>query len=538
MVKPNQTSYNTRPARRAFGHGDLSRGFIEMNREVLLSEGAKIYTPPRTDYLVIGVCLDPELYDALLEWLPAHTFHWSTRFYVSRGTIYSDQMPVGKITGSRAGTTRYGKKITFHFTGKFFRKPSGVPGDDGGAGRDEALALDLVEQFAKFLVKKEVLPSGWLKFRTIDRWDVCQELVFERNVKPSHFKSKLTLPYGLHFSAMNESLTGQSLYASTSAQPLAKRGDFPLLAFYQNADKPDRIRVEVRMPKVRNVDPEKSFGQEHAARYVAGVLDALSPCPVEMLKRWEDPLKPHPQGEKITVKPITFKQVAPEEYARVPYGGHPAKTLRRMMRQGLTVISRATTAFVTASLLSGCEFDDKYLDNYAESETFHEMCRQAQAGPGMVRHATDDGELSYDLIGAPLPGSEARPLDSGYPVEALRNKVPLNIDEVEEVMLALETYRLRCLPDTEPFWETRRAELASLNLPPDVRLMDPAHEMEILRNVYDSEGWMQRYLDPTSHEPLNCDRRWTACATDKEIQYWNPEHRTPGKGKPDLKIER
>jgi hypothetical protein len=368
-------------------------------------------------------------------------------------------------------------------------------------------------------------------------------LEFDKEVTPDNFRQWLTLPLGMFWGEYRESKTGQTVYGSTSSKPLANRGDFPLLAMYQKAENPNRMRFEVRIPKVRNVDPDASFGQHNAAEYIAQLLNALSPIPVQMEHRWaeRDPLtRRHPQDGNLLVTPLTFNPGTPEEYQRLPYGGHPTKTLRRMMRQGLTVISRATTAFVTASLLSGCE----YGPDEQPGEVFQELVEQAQAGPGVVRPPVDDAPLSYDLIGAPLPGSEARPFDGGYPIEALRNAVPINLDELQEVQMALEIYRARCLPDTQPFWETHRSEIASLQLPPDIRLMNVDYEHEILRNVYDSDQWMARYLEPTAHEPLNlaCDANrgqgWLACATEREIAFWSPKSRKAGEPEPDISVSR
>lgn len=521
---------------KAFSHGYLEPGFVDINRTAIseiLDQENPVFLPPRTDYLVLGICMNDDLYEKFLTKINGMDWHLSTRLYISRGTIYCDGAPAGRVAGSRAPSTTWGKKCVFHFTGSWFRHPARRDGEKGGSGLGESEALDFIEQLAKhFALRVDGFNGDWVNFRTIDRWDVVMEL----NLKDGHRKSAwapdvvrkmeaLTLPFGQRFGDFRDSETGQTLYASTSSNPTKTRGDLPLTCIYQEAGTPDRLRVEVRVPKVRNVNERKSFGQNHAAEYVAKVLNAYSPVPVRAAA--ECGQQSIFDGSLESPR-LDFKKVKPEEYRRRPYGGHPSKTLRRLARQGMTILRRSTTAFITASLLSSPAMAGDALN------------KDLDVGRGYHRLPDVDAPVQSEVHGDIRP-DEARPFDHGFAIDDICDHRPLNLDELEELQIALELYRRRFLPDTKPFWVNRWGELQQAVVPPDPRVTEDESEwvvveesqldgktQQVVRRVVEAEEeWIQRYLDPTTHEPLNTSERWLITADEDLLTFWPPESEKP-----------
>ncbi|MAR57318.1 MAG: hypothetical protein CMM93_09120 [Rickettsiales bacterium] len=551
-IQPQPIIAKTRPARAALKR--QTKDFnLDGNRELMriwlnaLSDPKRaILVPPSTDWLTMGACFDPQYYEDVLTWLSARTFWFSDRIYIERGNIYVDGQKCGRVGGSRAGATRYGKKLEFAFTGKWFRTHDAPT--KKGAGMNESEAFDLMTQFLKHLaVSENLVPRDFVKFHTIDRWDVVMELALDPEQCARHadkawaperlrdMKDEILPPHGMAYRNFHDSETGQSVYLGVSKQPLKHRGDYPHLNIYQDAGE-NTMRVELRIPKVRNVDPDKSFGQESAAAFAASVLGAFSP--VELVVEPEDLAElPRYQRDDLQLSPrLDFGKVKPEEYARKPYGGAAPKQLRQRFRQGMTVLRRAAAAFTTASVLSSAAM---------AGDAF---CHEIQAGPGIVRDVRCAAPTSFDVAGAPLKPEERAPFDHGISIKELTEFRAVNLDELYALQLSIELFRRRFLPASDPFWVACRGDMDRNVIPPDPAAPDTTDrtyepvpgsaldhhtQFEVRRVVESDEDWIKRYLEPTIHEPLATRERWLVKADREELAYY-----PPGAEEPIAKIKR
>ena len=457
----------------------------KINRE-WTNDNFELIESPRTDYLVLGLFADEDTHAHICTWLAAHSFYESSHMYIERGNIHVHGKCVGKIGNSRSNVSRYGKKIACHFRGEWFRSVE----EGEGAGLLEADALRLLRLFSNHLVKQGVAPSGWLRFISIDRWDCTLEVKTDRSIYD--IIEKITLPPAWAGREGSWGEGGDTVYIGTTKSPKSTRGSNPHLCVYRKLERPDRVRFEMRIPKIRNVDPKNSFGQEAAAQLVANVLDSFSPRQLRVVE----------QREKYGVHALDFGvEAIPQEFYQRPYSGHAPKTLRRMARQGLTVLTRSLRSSVTASLIATAgvfapvSMTDAYenlpsataRDRITPSELSYDFApREALVElqteePCEVFTAPSEWVAPFSYTSSPrlqveapapqlpdhpdcldperwcdetqLTPADFAPYAYGATIQELSDDIALNLDELYELHAALWDYQKIKHPDAKPYWE-------------------------------------------------------------------------------------
>lgn len=516
-------------ARRAWSGDGVSETFRDTNLAHLstyVNSENPVKVAPTTDALVLGICMSPDIYETMTDWIKGHTFEMSKRVIVTRGNIMVDGRQAGKIVGSRANMTRYGKQLNFNFMGTWFRDTR----DGDGCGLNEAHAFDLMHHICKFMVAKRLVEPGFVRFHTIARWDVVLELWLKRSglIRPVQLARGIQLPYGVKWNVIDSNFQkgeGETIYASSTSNAKKTRSSHPHICMYQKADALDSIRIELRVPNLRNVDPENSFGQASAAHYISQMLNCFSPYPLRVAEANDEQ---HRKRDSMTVKALNFSGAPPEDWVRRPYSGHPGTTTRRMARTGMTLFTRSVQALLVANLLTSSA------TAYAANASVNPLREELDVLH--ARQPTEEGWTQYDVVEGELLPHEARPGDHGYTLEQIADHVRLNLDELYHMSQLAEWYRQRYHPDSKPFWVAKREQIKTLRLPPDLRLLDKP-TLDLVRETVESEEhYLQRYLDPTCHEPLQQDRSWTVSRTEKELLFWAPD-RDHEVNKPDLKME-
>jgi len=504
------------------------QAFAWHNRE-LAKANFEIAEAPKTDYLVLGLFCEPEVQEAIMDWLPAHNFVERSSLYLDRKTIYAHGQGVGRIMGGQTRESRYGKKLVVHFTGKWFRDPE----TGRGAGMDERQAVKFIRLWANFLVKKGIAPANWLKFISIDRWDCCLELKTDLSVWDA--AERITLPDRWNVRQGEWSETGHTVYAGRSKSPKANRGKYSHMAIYREFDRPDRLRVEVRVVKVRHCNPDDSYGQDEAAQLACRLLDCFSPEPLRVGQ------------EHGCVKPLDFQMEAvPEEIQRVPHSGHAPKTLRRMTRCGMTMLVRSLRSQLVSTILASPSIMSTI-----------DIGAYGLRDPDARDYLTDGQRLSYDYSPDEFDDvgpEQLAPFDHGATLREISQAVALNLDEVYETIAVLYDYVKIKFPDALPYHEERRNHIANTAITQpsrDRRCADPAEDfasellcvpcsstvrrpagewaqckvppLHLFQGVIEAEEhYIQRYLRPYDHEPLRSTKRWQAMSSGHTLTFFRP----------------
>lgn len=486
--------------------------FAECNRAYADGHVKKFLIPPLNDYLQLGVYCAPEHYEAIREWTNGHKFHLSKRFYMDRGSIFADGKKVGWLSGGKGTKSRYGRSINFDFTGDFFR-----PSEFGGATLTEAHAWEFIDLFARAMVKLGVVPAGWWRFTSIGRWDCSFEIETDKRI--GDIMDAVTLPGDYKVGEYVWSRDGESIYFGTTRKPKSNRATHIHGIIYQYAKHPKRVRVEIRVPKVRNVNPDVSVGQAAAAQTIAELLDCFSPFPIRVVN----------EREAFGVTQLDFGEVRPEEYQRMPWAGHPGKTVRQLCRQGLTCIVRGARALVGSSILA----------TPGVMETL-----DIPIGSHDRWHIENKENLSYDIDDPEaVPVKDLKPYDYGASVFEIADHTPLNLNEIYEAQIALEDLRRRFHIGSDPFWvareklsrfrhkKTKEPIPASADVPlEDIEEWGPLTveypSAEQIASIVKSDSeWLRRYLLPYDHEPLRTNARWSAHVDPYGIDFYAPKQK-------------
>lgn len=420
------------------------------------------------------------LSDVELEWDST-----AGRLRVASGQIYLDGRAIGHLRRSRAPMTRYGRKLTLHLTGTAWRT-----GEQGGASLDPGLVYPIYRAIWERIASAAALDELRVRYTSIDRIDYAVELEVDRGVTPLDWLD-LMLPRDHAWSQIvttKKALrgvddTGTTVYASRSKSPLKYRGQYPLLRVYQVT--PGTIRVELEIPNVRSTDPARSVGRADAAAMAADLLSACTPWDIPVV----DPV------EALSVQGVRVLDLerasALEVLERRPFSGAPAKTLRRLTRQGVTLIKRA----LGATMLSGV------------------LAAEAWAAA--------PGELPPELEGADLAVAPLGQRDRGYTASEIGDQVPLDIEDIEEVIALLRHYQavykprhksLGGTPVEPPACEEHEGAAMGSRLYHQTKCPKqyatcvgaPALYVERPRPAADYDHtWLPRYLQPVRHEPLS-----------------------------------
>jgi len=442
---------------------------------------------PALDYMVLGVCLDPLEHKAISEIMADVDLEWTSetlgRLRLASGKLFLDGRAIGHVRRSRASMTRYGRKLMLHLTGVAWRTL-----EQDGARLNPSLVYPLHRAVWDRLAQAAGLDELHVRYTTIDRVDYAVELDVAPGVTPLAWLD-LVLPAGYAWRTIVTTPgalkgiedTGTTLYASRSKKALANRGDYPLLRVYQ-VD-PGRIRVELEIPKIRTTTDSKSLGRRPAAELAAQLLSGCLP--------WDVPVVDHLQPGEVGVRVLDLDTVsALEVLQRRPFGGHPPKTLRRLTRQGVTLIQRAVGATLLASALA---------------------TESLAAAPGSP---------APELDGADLRVSYLEETDRGYTAAEVHDQAPLEEQDIDQVIALLTHYREVYIPRHKSLGGTPvevpecaehegRAQGSKLYVSgkcdKSYRTCVGGAPIEARqpREAGYSWEWLPRYLEPERHEPLS-----------------------------------
>lgn len=220
-----------------------------------------------------------------------------------------------------------------------------------------------LEQWRAELEASAVARVSWddltewpIKLTVIERVDWSCEARIAPGVRPRDLEDVL-LPHGYGWAEGRTSRDGQTIYASRSKHPLARRGEMPLITAYREVERPDVLRVEVRVPRVTYHDPRRAYGVQRAADLARDLIAAVVPWPVRVEQSGRvsgDPLDLAVPALHLGDLPcVEVDQDQPAVSVR-PFTGHPTKTRRRLLRQGLTLLTRYATVALLASSPLGC----------------------------------------------------------------------------------------------------------------------------------------------------------------------------------------
>lgn len=373
--------------------------------------GAPITAGVELDYLALGICFDPALYDRVKAMMARSEVHLG-RLWLSRGKLYFDGKTVGRVMASRAPTTKYGRKLVFHFAGSWFR-----------AGLGASDALELVRRSELTFAESGLLGDdlrdslSWINFTSIDRVDYVLECL-AGEATPETLSGR-GLAHGWALSEVHSSATGTSIYGGPSLVPSASRGSQPLVNVYAWTD-PQRpelgptIRTEVRIPNVRTTSGKGSI--LGAALLARDQIEAVTGYKVEVIEPGESA-----KGLGLPLEVIDFdKKWLPDHVFNVPYSGHSTATLRRLARQGMTIIERTCSSAVLAALIP-----------------------QESGFAGAPVQTMDGAELPE---AARIRAGELEPEGHAVP---LALQAPLTLEELEHLEQTLLEYRRTYYPGSD-----------------------------------------------------------------------------------------
>lgn len=217
---------------------------------------------------------------------------------------------------------------------------------------------DVNEQlFGKYgRVHWDQLTEWPVRCTVITRADCCVEINIDPKIDVLDFRHFL-LPDGWDWRATQTSCDGETLYASTTKNPLRYRDKYPVLAVYRKQDRPDKLRCEVRIPNITYHRPEKEFGIIAAAEMMAEVFNTFLPWDVDV------DLKGNRYGDaKNLGVPLVDLGTIPcvrntktDELPARQYTGHNSKRRKQLLRQGITCLKRSLAATIYAEVLNRYE---------------------------------------------------------------------------------------------------------------------------------------------------------------------------------------
>lgn len=358
------------------------------------------------DYLTIGRCwADKDTRDGLLDFARDRETVMG-RYRIKSGNIWCDSLKIGRIIASTAGQSRYGWKIKIEFTGSFFRRPE--RGGAGLTVRDavwitrgfearafippeleqaaarldaarrwagteqtaasEALYVEAARDFEQQRAAHEAVPAKPCSYTTIDRLDYCIEVELPDTTMIAHRWRTMpddSLPGRYQARGMIDE-EGVTVYCGTTQKPLKHRGERPLMRVYQYAaptyasapstpsaaERRDeeqaqarRLRIEIECPRVINVNPARTMGEDRAAQLAGELLGGalgLGALPVVLQGTPTDDL----HGLAVPALDLGA-DLEGISVPGTPYVGHAHHELRRLVRCGLGNVENVLKTQIT-----------------------------------------------------------------------------------------------------------------------------------------------------------------------------------------------
>lgn len=251
---------------------------------------------------------------------------------------------------------------------------------------------------------------------TVDRLDLALELAVSPGTRPQDLRG-VTLPHQVGWRSQIASEDGRTEYAGRRRNPLAARGEAPMLTVYTKTDRPGVLRAEVRLPRVTYHNGKKALGVLGSAEWARDIFDALVPWDVGLNM---DGSRSGPERLAVPVLDLGELECVELESGDLPvrpYSGHEAKTARRLLRQGLTLVKRYAAIYILASALAHGPARAELVDTEEHTE------QQPRTGTPheIAAHTLIDLEDLYETItGLESYRRHFHPESEGYQVWAAR----------------------------------------------------------------------------------------------------------------------
>lgn len=321
---------------------------------------------------------------------------WSIgRFRIEKRHIFCDGLKVGEIKGGTGGESTHGWKLKWHFTGSWFREGltveqaqwlvlaaeirMGMPEAEDAAYRAmahtarmaymapesqdaqtaKAKAETAFDEIRVICANKE-RPKR--RFTTIDRLDYAIELELPPGVhqapKYAGTEEQFTahkMGKGWKARTVVDSEDGTTVYVGRRQHPLKDRGEAPLLRIYQykapvyKGSKPSsddarqrrmdelakarRIRFEIEIPNVINVNSKRTLGPNAAAQLAAQILAGA------LGRRRALPIRLGEEDTRVLSVPVVEleQRAIPQTLKGKPFISHATAELRRLIRGGFGI---------------------------------------------------------------------------------------------------------------------------------------------------------------------------------------------------------
>lgn len=251
---------------------------------------------------------------------------------------------------------------------------------------------------------------------TVDRLDLAVELAVSMGTRPQDLRG-VTLPHQVGWRSQIASEDGRTEYAGRRRNPLAARGEAPMLTVYTKADRPGVLRAEVRLPRVTYHNAKKALGPLSAAEWARDIFDALLPVDVGLDMSGEGTGADRLAVPLLDLGELECVELESGDLPVRPYSGHEAKTARRLLRQGLTLVKRYAAVYILASTLSGgparAELidTDEHVEQQPRTGTPHEIA---------AHHVIDLPDLYETITGLESYRRHFHPDAEGYAAWAAR----------------------------------------------------------------------------------------------------------------------
>lgn len=386
--------------------------FCDADLEGGILLGAPITDEVEVDYLCLGYCYDPALHERVKSFALGSSLQLG-RLWLSKKTLYFDGKQVATMKWSTSNSTKFGKKMLLDCSGSWFR-----------AGLSASDAVCFLRHLESALAEGGILgegvpPGPWITYISIERIDYVLECLAPE-LDPEELRQR-ELAHGWRLKEGRWSEDGTSLYGGAVRVPTSKRGSQPFINVYAWAD-PERpelgptVRAEVRVPRVRTTSGEGSL--VGAALLARDQIEAATGHKVQVVLAGEHPV----EGEGVPLRVLDFEgRWAPDHIWNQPYQGHGTAFLRRMARQGVTILERTCASAVFSALLPQAAGHQR-----APAQTF-------------------DGE--------PLPEAElvaSGELDARGELVPLALQPPMTLEELDHLEEVLAEYRRTFYPGTQP----------------------------------------------------------------------------------------
>jgi hypothetical protein len=389
--------------------------------------------PPSFDYLTMGLCYDPELHPMVQQFV--YGDHRFGRFTFRKQSIRFDDTTIGAIKFSNGISTRYGRKVLIHFTGDFFRK--GLP---------LGLINGLRNEFEDAVYQRfaEMDSPQWVRMTTVERLDLAMELnkkeypILGRSLQPFEVLELFYgLPGGMGWREGTFSGDGQTAYASESSKAMKNRGKKPLLRFYSKVED-DTFRVEVEFPQPQTAEVNTI---EECTRKAADLFSFFLPGVSFELGHPMDPERTEQGAWRVPVWDTSLN-ARPDDFSRLPFGGHAPRELARLTAQGSTVLKNSLISQMTCRLLARLDVDRQREALYSNLSP-EEVAQVEACEVGGIPWTLADG-VDWDDVRQDFP---SRSLG----VEDAASAEPLAVEDIYELHNVLDAYRQFIYPGSPRF---------------------------------------------------------------------------------------